>query len=127
MTPTDPCACVPIEPEMAARFFANLPIESWVSDDSHFIVSVRRCRCGKRYLQVFYELIDWSGGDDSQARTIFALGFGESTSWERNDPAVEQSIRSLPARRQLVWSRARGDASGPPWWMTGPILWLPHD
>lgn len=42
-----------------------------VVDDSHFIVSVRRCRaCGQPFLSVFTEFVDWTGGDDAQYRDI---------------------------------------------------------
>ena len=38
-----------------------------VIDDSHFIVSLRRCpECGQRFLRIFTEFVDWQGGDDAQ-------------------------------------------------------------
>jgi hypothetical protein len=38
-------------------------------DESHFIVSIRRCvRCGQHFLIMFCERIDWADGDDPQTR-----------------------------------------------------------
>lgn len=44
-------------------------------DESHFIVRVMRCGvCGRAWLSVFTEAIDWTGGDDSQRWMYTPLG-----------------------------------------------------
>lgn len=43
-------------------------------DESHFIVDLIRCRqCDRPWVRIFYELIDWNNGEDSQARNFIPL------------------------------------------------------
>lgn len=66
------CACAGADARLALLAIrANGAAPSgWTGmliDDSHFIVRVARCGvCGRAWLSVFTESIDWTGGDDSQ-------------------------------------------------------------
>lgn len=42
-------------------------------DDSHLIVSLRSCECGRQYLSVFTEVVDWVGGDDAQHHQVIEI------------------------------------------------------
>ena len=63
----EPTQCVLwLTPELtdAPNFFEHL--EAFV-DEPHWSRDLLRCReCGQLYIHDFYEVINWSGGDDSQ-------------------------------------------------------------
>ncbi len=45
----------------------GLTITQRLISDSHYGVSVRQCaNCGQRFIAIFTEFVDWSGGDDAQ-------------------------------------------------------------
>jgi hypothetical protein len=72
------CAtCIPERPVPAASLGLQL-IEQLV-DESHLIVSIRACAtCAQRFVWVFTEIIDWSGGDDQQRRAVMPIGRTEA-------------------------------------------------
>jgi len=46
---------------------ASLALVKTYEDDAHLIRTLLRCkRCGQLYFHEFYEVVDWSGGDDAQ-------------------------------------------------------------
>jgi hypothetical protein len=46
-----------------------------VANESHMTKTLYRCRsCGQRYLGIWYELIDWDGGDDRAFEICVAVG-----------------------------------------------------
>jgi hypothetical protein len=52
----------------------GLPIDRFLVDDSHFIVSLRHCReCRQRFVSIFTEDVDWVGGDDAQYRQVVPI------------------------------------------------------
>lgn len=123
-----PCSCAPKEAREAHDWLRNLPTDVHLIDESHYGIRVQRCRCGQRYLHVFYELIDWENGDDSQATVTFALSATEGASWSASSPPEERDVLDLPERRQLVWVRPRGDRTdGGYAWIDGAIFFFPHE
>lgn len=66
-------ACRPVPPPVEAGALGLVHAGALV-DESHLIVSLRRCpACAQRFLWVFTERIDWTGGDDPQTWTILEL------------------------------------------------------
>lgn len=61
------CACQSDDAPVAVASVRRAPLVRDLIDESHRHVVLRRCPCGQAWLSVFTELIDWSGGDDSQA------------------------------------------------------------
>jgi hypothetical protein len=65
--------CYGDDAEATAAFVhaGGLVTDRAVVDDSHFIVSLRRCSaCGQAFVSIFTEFVDWSGGDDAQYRDV---------------------------------------------------------
>ncbi|MGH3586102.1 MAG: hypothetical protein ACRDQ0_07230 [Pseudonocardia sp.] len=97
----------------AAKYFysGGLKMDHMVVDDSHFIVSLRRCTaCGQAFVSIFTEFIDWSGGDDAQYRDLVPVTPEEANAvLARGDPADTRFLGSLGAgRRRLAWDWPTG-------------------
>ena len=55
------------QPLTAANVRASLALLKTYEDDSHLIRTLTQCkRCGQLYFHEFYEIVDWSGGNDAQ-------------------------------------------------------------
>jgi hypothetical protein len=121
--------CCPADPERAA---AGWSYEICCIDDSHLRVNVLRCPvCGRRALYLFCELIDWSDGDDSQARIIVPLPRHEAAdalALGDDEGRVEALLARLPDGDYLTWICPRGMTTVPTWtWKRGQAFILPHD
>jgi hypothetical protein len=119
---------LPEDPELARLHFRHMTTQAvWISE-SHHGLRMMSCACGRRYAYGFYELVDWADGDDSQATVGFALTDDETARWSAARPPTHADLGTLLPRRQLVWSRPRGDRTeGATRWLDGPIVRLPHD
>ncbi len=72
--------CWSTEASEAWRAVTNIPIQTYLIDESHYIVSIRVCpSCSQHYLQVTTETIDWSDGEDPIYRTIIPIDDAERT------------------------------------------------
>ena len=122
--------CWPASAEACYKALMNdLAFERRLIDESHFGVWVRSCRhCGQKFLQVFTELIDWEGGDDSQDWTLLPISEIEaSTLVSQGGSISEATLRALGiGRKSLGHIHARGEPDATTYWATG-ILVLPHD
>ena len=55
------------QPLTAQSLRASLALVKTYEDDTHLIRTLLRCkRCGQLYFHEFYEVVDWSGGNDAQ-------------------------------------------------------------
>jgi len=68
-----PCACAGDDPAAALAAMRAGPAVAELIDDLHLIVRLARCRCGRPYVSVFTERIDWASGDDPQRWEFFPL------------------------------------------------------
>lgn len=96
--------CWPATPEAAWEARRGLALEAELIDESHFHVMILACSgCGQRFVSVFTELIDWSGGDDPQYWTLLPLTDREADGLVRKGDAVtEARLNALgPDRRSL--------------------------
>lgn len=127
-----PCACHHPDPALAAEHVRRAAHLLTLVDESHHILTLRRCSCGQRWLTIFTELIDWSSGDDSQARVYAPLTDAEADDLARFtilDPA-RLALADLPGlaapRRFLLMLYPRGGEKS--WsWREGSVPDLPHD
>lgn len=120
--------CWPASAEKAQEARGALAVEAELVDEPHFRVTVRACRgCAQRFVSIFTEMIDWSGGDDSQCWTLMPITQAEASDLVgRGDSLTEASLRSLgPGRRSLIHDFPTGK---PPrtGWRTGLDIG-PHD
>ena len=66
--------CWSSEAAEAWRAVTSIPIQTYLIDESHYIVSIRMCpSCSQHYLQVTTETVDWNGGEDPISRTIIPI------------------------------------------------------
>jgi hypothetical protein len=123
------CTCQSEDAEQAEAFLrANREFKR-VNDETHYIVTVIRCKpCRRWYLSVFYELIDWKDGDDSQARNTIEVSEEQADRIkEAGEGANESFIDSLGLNgRHLRMVFPRGGDRGIEW-VTGALVHFPHD
>jgi hypothetical protein len=85
--------CYGDDAEAAAAYLqaGGLKTEYALIDDSHFIVSLRRCtQCGQMFVSIFTEFVDWSGGEDAQYRDVVPV-----------TPAEAETVRAQGERVDL--------------------------
>ena len=86
----------------------GLEITERLSDDSHFGVTIRHCtRCQQRFLFVFTEFVDFSGGEDDQYTDVVPISAAEAAEALRRTDDL-QFLGSLgTGRRRLTtaWPR----------------------
>ena len=127
--PEGDCPCLSPDPTVAHATLKGAISDALLVDDSHLIISIRSCRnCQRRYLVVFYELIDWTDGDDSQARVFMPITpEAEAQMLSLGPDLDEQALMGMNlSGDQLVWSWPRG---GEPYLsrLNGPLAMFPHD
>jgi hypothetical protein len=115
--------CYGDDAEATATFFntGGLATERKLVDDSHFVVSLRRCTdCGQAFVSIFTEFVDWSGGEDAQYRDVVPVTPAEAETVRDQGEHVDlQFLGSLgEGRRRLSsdWPTGAGKRVG---WRTG--------
>ena len=91
---------------------SNLPIETYLVDESHFIVSIRRCKkCSQLFLSVFTEVVDFLDGDDPQYRIILPITAQEARALRRGGEnlSLAQLGTLAPNRRSLHYNHPKGE------------------
>ena len=120
------CSCMPADAKEALTLVLAMSLEARLLDSSPHDLSIRRCPCGRRYLCAFYEWVDRTDGDDSQATVACPLTASEGVSWTAGDRSVESALRTLSPRRQVLRIRPRRQSAPSVLWIDGPIQWFPH-
>ena len=103
------------------------PIAALV-EESHFSVRLTACTCGQRFVVVFTERIDWSGGEDDQTWLVLPLTAAEVELLTAcSDENLERSLFEVGReRRCLVHAFPTGGALST-WWREGGFAVGPHD
>ncbi|MEM8982267.1 MAG: hypothetical protein AAGC71_04520 [Pseudomonadota bacterium] len=105
----------------------SVPIETYLIDESHYIVSLRRCSaCGQGYLQVTTETVDWDNGDDPIFRTIVPLSEMEQRRLLRDQPPSELDLLRIGAQRPSLWYDHASGEEASVYWGRGMRVG-PHD
>ncbi len=61
------CGCSDADPGIAKRSIRRAKVVLSLVEESHFIVSIRCCgSCGRQYVVMFGERVDWVDSDDPQ-------------------------------------------------------------
>src|ERR1044071_5936334 len=88
--------CWSPEASEAWRAVTSIPIQAYLIDESHYIVSIRMCpSCSQSYLQVTTETADWKDGRDPIYRTIIPIDDAERnelTSSKHLDAGVIEAV-----------------------------------
>lgn len=109
------------------------PVVLGLIDEPHLIVQLRRCRCGRAWLSIFTERIDWVNGDDPQRREYYPLGEPEVVrvlARAAEGPVDEAFLLRLgagPHRRVLVRDWPGGAAAPEVKWGWGIVSIAGHD
>ncbi len=119
--------CWSTDPSEAYRVVTKVPIEVFLIDESHFIVSVRKCsHCSQHYLQVTTETIDWEDGEDPVHRTIVPIEGVERCRLVASTPLVTAIIEAVGEGKQSVhydWQKGEEPST---YWGTGVRVGM-HD
>ena len=120
------CArCWPAEADAAWGARQSLGRETELTDESHYHVMILTCGvCGKRFLSVMIETVDWANGDDSQHWSLLPL-----TAYEAAKLRLGSSDSELEALGRDRRSLRRDHPAGGParsFWSTG-VATGPHD
>lgn len=103
------CYADDLDPATAAEH-GRYELDTSLRDDSHFIVSIRRCKaCGQKFISIFTEFVDWAHGEDDQYRTLMPLTDREAEDLVDGVRALFK-IGDLGATRRYLqsdWPRAR--------------------
>lgn len=117
LPPLPGCArCFAGDAGLARELTNQLPVWHSLADDSHFIVSVRRCPdCSQHYLRIFIEFVDWEGGDDAQYQDTFPLTGEEAHAIAAMGQDIDPShddLRYLGSLAAGRWHLSSGWPSG---------------
>jgi len=78
-------------------------IEARLIDESHYIVSIRRCQiCSQHYLQVTTETIDWEDGEDPIHRTIIPIDNAEREKLTASNQLDTDIIENIGVDRRSI-------------------------
>ena len=109
--------CWSSEASKAWKAVTSIPIEEYLIDESHYIVSIRNCpSCSQRYLQVTTETVDWKDGEDPIFRTIIPIDDEERASLTANRPPKTSVLEAIgPGRRSLKYAWQKGEEPSTYW------------
>ena len=72
-------------------------------DESHYHVALMTCRaCGQRFVSLFTEQIDWTGGEDPQYSTQLPLTADEAAALVADGAPSEAQINALDGPRRSL-------------------------
>ena len=120
--------CGEQDADLAWANYERLAIDEYVVDDSHFIITLRRCpECGRRFVWIFTEFVDWVGGDDAQYRQIVPVSEAEAQAIARGGEHLDLDwLGSLGrGRRHLRTYWPTGHPTEIVLWSTLEILVMP--
>lgn len=120
------CACAGTDAEAALAALREAALIEEIADESHFGVDLIACgRCGRRYVRVFTELIDWQEGNDPQAWMFVPVSDEESAA-VRDAGGSHESLERLSPRRHLRAAHSREGEKSVGWHDGGVTVGL-HD
>ena len=101
----------------------GLICETWLIDDSHFQLAIRRCpECDQRFLWHYTELTDFSGGPEPEYWDVLPLELGEARRLGAQGEDVDLAqVAALSAGRRYLKVNYPANVSAPqPIWDSGP-------
>jgi hypothetical protein len=120
--------CFKADAEAMARAKTKFKFIARLVDESHFMMSILACpRCGQRCVSIFTEMIDWTGGDDSQYVTVLPITEPEAQELLAGGDDLAARVEALGCDRPY-W-RDDNPTGGPRkvYWASGGLWIGPHD
>jgi hypothetical protein len=120
--------CWPEDPEAAWAARRGLTCEAELVDESHFHVLILACGvCGQRFVSVFTETIDWTGGNDPQYSTVLPLTREEAGALAQGgESGIETRLNALGSGRRSLMHDFPRDGPARTEWGAGMLVG-PHD
>ena len=119
--------CWSSEASEAWKAVTSTPIQTYLIDESHYIVSIRMCpSCSQYYLQVTTETVDWKDGEDPIYRTIIPIEDAERnelTSLKSLDAKVIEGVGVERQSLKFDWPKNQDPRT---YWTTGVRVGI-HD
>jgi hypothetical protein len=113
--------CWQPDADLAFNAFRALKVDSYLIDESHYIVTIRHClTCSQKFLSVFTEMVDYADGDDPQYRIVISITSDEAEKLNRSGDFISRKdLESIGiGRRSLHWDHPKG-ARERTYWGTG--------
>jgi hypothetical protein len=127
---SDPCTCLGDDCLAAREAIRKAEHIATLMDQSHFGVSILRCvPCGRHFLSLFCERVDWADSDDPQTRIVVPVSEDEANRLQvANIAADENTILEIVAneRRFLCHDMPKG-APETLAWKSRPLFIPAHD
>lgn len=112
--------CWPSDADAAWAACRSMPTSAEMVSESHFSVRLRICAdCGQRFLTVFTETIDWSGGEDPQFWTVIPVTIYEANALSVAVDSIGSAIGTLPTDRRSLRHDFPRDGERRSFWSTG--------
>jgi hypothetical protein len=129
MDDTSSCLCFSPDTAAAMATIRKSPSVAQLHDDSHFIVTLRRCdACGGQFLSLFCERVDWADGDDPQTRVMVPVNPEEAAQLRALAPFDEgHAMRILSGTRRFLYHDMPKGAGETLEWRTGAFFIPAHD
>ncbi|HEY0763293.1 MAG TPA: hypothetical protein VGD61_13065 [Pyrinomonadaceae bacterium] len=112
--------CWSSEASEAWKAVTSIPIQAYLIDESHYIVSIRACpSCSQHYLQVTSETVDWKDGEDPIYRTIMPIDDAERTELTASKYVDANVIEGVGVGRQSLRFDCPKNQEPSTYWVTG--------
>lgn len=120
-------SCWAEEAAVAWQRVLRVPIEGYLIDQSHYIVSIRNCSdCAQIYLQVMTETVDWQDGDDPSYRTVVPITGEDRAYLVFMSPPPKQMMEAMCRGRKSLQCDSPKGAESTVFWGEGLRIG-PHD
>ena len=109
--------CWPSKAPEAWEALKSIPVETYLIDESHYIVSIRACAtCLQRYLQVTTETVDFEHGEDPIYRKVIPIDEGERARLNASAPPNTEIIEGVGiGRRSLKYAWPKDQEASTYW------------
>ena len=112
--------CWSSEATEAWEAVTSIPIETYLIDESHYIVSIRACpSCSQHYLQVTTETVDWEDGEDPIYRTVIPINDGERARLTNSTPLGPDILEGVGLGRRSLQYEWPKDQEPRKYWGAG--------
>jgi hypothetical protein len=122
------CRCSDANAEESISWLNDCPRTRLV-DESHFMIDLIRCeKCDRPWVRVFYELIDWKDGEDSQARNFIPLSEDQYKAiLDHGENTDEQFLDLIGATGPYLTYSYPQSGERIYIWKEGPVFHYMHD
>lgn len=122
------CACVGPDAHAAMAAGKKAAVVANLIDESHFIVNLRRCACGRHFLTLFCERVDWADSDDPQTRVSVPVTPREAEELRALKSVDEPALLGLvPGERRFLYHDMPKGAPQTIEWRRGAVFIPAHD